>query len=286
MRGRRHFGLLGHNIGYSRSPEIFSILSEIRDTAVDFECLDVPAHDLETAISTLKNSDGFSVTIPYKEAIVPYMDSLSEDAGRVGAVNAVRVESGRMRGHNTDMEGFIAPLEQAGFAGRTALVLGGGGAARAVTYSLTGRDPAFEILLCGRDSGRATTLAARLAEALAAGNRIRAVTYDQIQPESRFDLIVNCTPVGGAALPERSPLPDSFVFSGRPVCYDLIYEPEETVFLRRAAGAGCVTIGGLSMLVRQAVESYILWTGDECDRDSTVTAILARLKGHGGRTGL
>ncbi len=278
MRERYRFGLLGHKIGYSKSSAIFSIIGRIRNLAIDFETVDRAPGDLQNAMGALSKLDGFSVTIPHKVAIMSYVEALTDEARTIGAVNSVSVSGGRMQGFNTDATGFAVPLSRVGFTGGRALVLGTGGAARAVVYALVTYFQMTEIALCGRSSGKASEVASQLATRLEAPGTIHSLSYNNIEVAAPYDLVVNCTPVGGPAIPDRSPLPDEFAFAGSPLCYDLIYDPEKTVFISRAEKNGCRTIGGLSMLVRQAVESYTIWTEDRIDRDAVSRNALAELR--------
>lgn len=277
MNRKYRFGLLGHDIAYSKSPSIFSALAELRRAEIQFETIDVAPESLDSVIERLKQLQGFSVTIPFKEAILPRMDDVSENARQIGAVNSVRVDKGRMHGYNTDGIGFIASLRKVGFGGKKILVLGIGGAARAVVRVLIQEYPDVQISVCGRDPGRITYFVADIMQRYRMTEKVRGMTFDAQEPSESFDLIVNCTPVGGRANPEECPLSDSFAFNGQPTCYDLVYDPAMTVFLTTAQRTGCNVIGGLPMLVRQAVESYGIWTGDDFDREAICAEVLDKL---------
>jgi shikimate dehydrogenase len=277
MSREYRFGLLGHNIAYSKSPSIFAMLAEIRNADIRFDVFDITPESLASNIDKLKRLDGFSVTIPFKLSLLPYLESLSDEARLIGAVNSVKVENKQMRGYNTDAIGFIVPLRKAGFDGGKILVLGAGGAARAVIYALNAEYPEAKFSVCGRNEERVAGFVADIAGRYQIAKRIRGRVFDEIDQTEQYDVIVNCTPAGGAAHPEECPVPDNFGFTGKPICYDLVYEPAQTIFLERAARCGCRAIGGLSMLVRQAVESYTIWTGDDLDRDAVSREISARL---------
>ncbi len=275
-RGYR-FGLLGHKIAYSKSPSIFTALAETRKADIRFEVIDVAPDNLESIMDRLKALDGFSVTIPFKETMLAHLDELSNEAQAIGAVNSVRVEKGKMCGYNTDASGYIVPLRRRDFGGGKILVLGTGGAARAVIYALNAEYPDAEFSVCGRTRQRVSEFIADISARFAFEKKPASLTLETIDSGEGYDLIVNCTPVGSLAEPDKCPLPDDFAFTGGPLCYDLVYEPAETVFLARAGKNGCDVIGGLSMLVRQAVESYTIWTGDNFDRDAVSDEIMSRL---------
>jgi shikimate dehydrogenase len=277
MNRKYRFGLLGHDVAYSKSPSIFSALAEFRGAEIQFETIDIAPENLDSTIVRLKQLDGFSVTIPFKEAILPHMDDVSENARQIGAVNSVRIDKGRMHGYNTDGIGFIAPLRKVDFGGRKILVLGIGGAARAVVWALIQEYPSVQISVCARDPGRITYFVADIMQRYRMTEEVHGMTFDALEPSEGFDLIVNCTPVGGAANSEECPLPESFEFNNQPTCYDLVYDPAMTVFLTTARRTGCRVIGGLPMLIRQAVESYGIWTGDDFDRDAMSAEVLDKL---------
>jgi len=209
MRRRYHFGLLGHNIAYSKSPSIFGTLADIRRVDIEFDVVDISPTALDATMERLKALDGFSVTIPFKKILAPYMDDLSDEARIIGAVNSVKVENGKMSGHNTDGVGFMAPLRETGFGGKKILVLGAGGAARAVIFALKKEYPQSEFTVCGRDGERIRRLVNDIGERYAIGKRLRGLTFDQLDSSEGYDLIVNCTPVGGTDYRKECVLPDS-----------------------------------------------------------------------------
>jgi shikimate dehydrogenase len=206
---------------------------------------------------------GVNVTIPHKVNVIPFLDELSEEASLIGAVNTIVHEDGRLIGYNTDGIGYISALrEETAFAvsGRRVLVLGAGGAARAV---------AVQMALCGAAKltivARQKTKAAELATHLADRTEMEAVSFVELHERgaawtSGFDLIVNTTPIGMHPHTEEVPMPTEWLHSGQLIS-DLIYNPRLTRFLMEAAERGCTVHGGLGMFIHQGAHAFQLWTG-------------------------
>jgi len=190
---------------------------------------------------------GASVTIPFKAEALPLLDDASPSAAAAGAVNTIAVRDGRWVGMNTDADGFLEPLlrRRIPLQGARAVILGAGGAARAVGLALRGQ-------------GADVRIAARRPEAASAAARTVGAEISSWPPPDRsWDLLVNATPVGSAGAPG---LPFTGALDGRTV-YDLVYEPDPTALLRDAASAGCEVIAGIEMLVAQAERQFEIWTG-------------------------
>lgn len=211
---------------------------------------------------------GFNVTVPYKETVIGFLKSISPEARRIGAVNTVYLKGGKWCGTNTDVYGFLTSLKQeARFEPKrkSAVVLGAGGAARAVVYGLAAQG-ARGILLVNRNLERASVLAAEYRSyfprteilAVSAGDR------GLEQAVRNADLVVNATSLG---LKKNDPLPlelknvPKASGADRKVFYDLIYSPAETPFLRNAAKRGHKTLNGVGMLVLQGAKAFEYWTG-------------------------
>jgi shikimate dehydrogenase len=229
----------------------------------------IPPERLAGAIEGVRALDlaGVNVTVPHKEAVLSLLDDLAPAAGAIGAVNTVVNRDGFLTGHNTDADGFLQALrEGAGFhpRDRTVLILGAGGAARAVAVgcALAG---AGEILVANRTAARAEELATQVENL--SGARARALTWrgagDLKAAAFQADLVVQATTRG--MHPRAGECPDfPFAALRRGVLVtDLVYNPAETVFLREARGGGARVLGGLEMLLRQGALAFGLWTGRE-----------------------
>jgi shikimate dehydrogenase len=205
---------------------------------------------------------GANVTVPHKGAVLPFLARVEGEAQAMGAVNTLVLQtedaSGGWAGHNTDAAGFLAALREAGFepAGASALVLGAGGAARAVVHALSAAGGSVVV------HNRTAERAARLVEEMAAagGRPPRAISLDELQPDA-IDLLVNATSLGMGAQAGTSPWPEPRPLPARWTVYDLVYNPAETPLLARARAAGCRAVGGLGMLVHQGALAFALWTG-------------------------
>jgi shikimate dehydrogenase len=205
---------------------------------------------------------GLSVTMPHKADVAALVDQRSEVAERLGAVNCVVNRDGVLWGTNTDGEGFLRALERAaGFepAGRRCLVVGAGGAARAVVLALAGAG-AGEVAVLNRTPGRAAGVAAL---AGAAGRVVEGAEGDVAEVAAQADLVVNATPVGmaGVGPGDEPPLVAPSLLHHGQVVVDLVYAPRPTPWLAAAAGSGAQTVDGLGMLVHQAAAQLELWTG-------------------------
>lgn len=274
--------LLGHPVEHSQSPRIHNTAFRAQDVNAVYVATPVRAEDLRAAVDGLRALQflGANVTVPHKEVVRSLLDTVSERAAAVGAVNTIVRETraggpDRLRGDNTDVEGFLAPLGGVGapLDGAPMLVFGAGGAARAVVYGLLDRYTPERLTLVARRPEQAEQLAADLS-GHDAQEALRVTTFADAAPAVRSSrLLVNATPLGMAPTPEETPWPAADDFGADQVAYDLVYAPEETRFLRDAAAQGATPIGGLDMLVEQAAAAYAQWTGAEMPRETVYQAL-------------
>jgi shikimate dehydrogenase len=210
--------------------------------------------DAAAAVALLRGGefDGASVTLPFKTELLPLLDDVADDARRIGAVNTVTVDGGRLHGANTDWLGVIACLrEHVALAGTTVAVLGAGGAARAVVHGIQ-QQGGCPVVVC-RDPGQGRRLAQDLGCPVCALADLAALEAQGL---------VNTTPVGMAPHADASPVPPA-VLARFAWVLDTVYTPRRTRLLADAEAAGCRTIPGLGMLVHQAAAQFALWTGRE-----------------------
>lgn len=261
--------IIGDPVGHSISPAIYNATFPAMGIDAVYEAWPTPKEDVAAAITRLRDDSmlGMNVTVPHKETVMSLLDEVEPGAKAIGAVNCIRKQDGRLIGHNTDKAGFVESLRNAGFVteGARTLVLGVGGSARAVCIGLI-EAGAAGLALAGRRPEPVAALAAHL-RTFAPAVPIEEMGWGDSSfaaAAAGAGLIVNCTPIGmhGTASVDESPLSAEHLRPGLWVC-DLVYRPPETKLLRdgRAAGAHC--LGGLEMLVLQAVESVRLWTGRE-----------------------
>ena len=259
------YGVAGRPIGHSLSPAMHNAGFKVASADavyVPFEAEN--ADDLMSLVNVL-GVRGLSVTAPFKESILSHLAQTDPLSQRVRAVNTLRREGSHWLGCNTDVPGFMAPLEaRGGVHGLRCTVLGAGGSARAVAVGLA--DGGAQVTVCARRSARAQAVAG-----LAKGH----VGTFPPTPGS-WDLLVNTTPVGTSPAIEDSPLAPAALDGGR-IAYDLVYNPQETRFLSDATAAGCDTIGGLDMLVGQAIRQFEWWCGNRPSPDLYERAALAAL---------
>jgi shikimate dehydrogenase len=205
--------------------------------------------------------DGLNVTIPHKQAVLSLLDELSPAAQAIGAANTIYARAGRLVGDNTDAPGFLADLQRLGFSGQNALVLGAGGAARAVCYALLGAG--WQVGISARRFEQAQALAAALGGAAGAA---RALAFEPATLRQPFSLIINATPVGMHPAIDASPWPEDIPFPAGAAVYDLVYNPAETALVRAARAGGLRAASGLGMLVEQAALAFQMWTGKAVPR--------------------
>jgi shikimate dehydrogenase len=255
---RRCF-IIGHPVAHSRSPLIHGHWLAEYGLAGSYERVDVPPAEVPAFIARLRAGEfvGGNVSVPNKEAVLSQLDQASGTARAMGAANTLWMGDGRLHGDNTDAYGFLAHLDACvpGWAERvgTALILGAGGAARAVIHGLAGRG-VTRILLVNRSSGRAGELAAAFPDAVAA-----RPWQDVAALVGRSDLIVNTTSLGMHGQP---PLEiDLSALRPGTIVDDIVYVPLETTLLAEARRRGGIPVDGLGMLLHQAVPGFERWFG-------------------------
>ncbi|MFV8325404.1 shikimate dehydrogenase family protein [Flavobacterium sp. ZS1P14] len=242
---RKRFGLLGRNINYSFSKGYFTDkFNNENFTGCTYENFDIPEIDAFPEI-TKSTSDlkGLNVTIPYKETVIPFLDKLSKKAEQIGAVNTIKItKKGKLKGYNTDYYGFkksLQPLLQPHH--KKALILGTGGASKGVAFALGELDIPY------------TFVSREVKENAIDYNRINATTFDNYQ------IIINSTPVGTSPNVEAFPLIPYEFFTNKHIAFDLIYNPAETQFLKKAKEHGAQIKNGLDMLIFQAEKAWKIW---------------------------
>lgn len=238
------FGLIGQNIGYSFSKKYFTDrFAQTGANDCTYENFDIAQiEEFKKIIANHPDLSGLNVTIPYKESIIPYLDELSRKAQKIGAVNVIRFKKGKLKGYNSDAYGFkksLQPLLKPHH--KKALILGTGGASKAVAFALEELDMMYSF---ASRKDQVNTLKYE---------HINATTFDN------FQIFINCTPLG--TYPNTNECPDLpyQYFNSQHLAYDLIYNPEETLFLKKAKKRGAQTQNGLSMLVNQAEKAWEIW---------------------------
>jgi len=251
--------LIGDPVKHSLSPLIMNTLfQKYRINSVYFACR-VLESDLDTAIAGLKSLGikGFNLTMPHKISVLKYLDELAEDARKIGAVNTVLNNGGRLVGYNTDWKGVLDSLEAHGLRklGKCVL-LGAGGAARATLYATM--KLCDEIVVINRTYAKAVELINTYVgdfENIVAREFRESIVREEV---SNADLIVNATPIGMEG--NESPVPKD-VIKSHMIIFDLVYSPINTLLLKYAREKEAIAIDGLWMLIYQAIEAFKIWIG-------------------------
>ena len=233
----KKYGIIGNPLGHSYSEQYFTELFE--GLGLDADYCPYAIHNIEQVEGLMTELDGFNVTYPYKESILPYLTDIDAIAQTIGAVNVVH----HGKGYNTDWIGFRDSLRPMISPSQRALLLGTGGVSKAIQYAL-------------RDLGISYTLVSRQ------GGEANAIGYDQVDEKVIMEhtIIVNCTPLGMSPYVNELPSIPYEHLSEKHLLYDCIYNPARTLFLRRGEERGCSIKNGLEMLHLQADKAWEIWS--------------------------
>ena len=268
--------LIGDPVEHSFSPLIHN--AGYNALGINFVYVACLVKNLEHAIKGIRalNIRGASITIPHKVKAISYVDKLDDLAQKIGSINTIVNQEGELIGYNSDGMGALKAFQDRtiDLKGKSVLVLGSGGVARAITFSLVMRGEVKRLHILGiiedemniliedlRKTGRIDIQGTRLQE-------------DILQKTlSTSDILINCTPIGMYPKTEESPVPSSFLRSGLLV-FDVVYNPPQTTLLKDAQRAGCVTVSGLEMFINQAIVQFELWTGEKAPVDAMKKVLL------------
>jgi shikimate dehydrogenase len=277
----RLVGVMGWPVEHSLSPQMHNAAFDALGLNWRYLPFPVAPDQVRAALAGLRalGFAGANVTVPHKQAVIPYLDDLTDAARTIGAVNTIWIgHAGTLHGDNTDAYGFLAALREAEFdpQGARVAILGAGGSARAVASAL-GTAGATSVGLWNRTPERAEAIV-RDMQALFPRTTFQAHKFpDGLHLIADEDLIVNCTPVGMWPHADASPWPPDASFPGRCLVMDLIYRPQETLFLARARTTGARTLNGVGMLVHQGAAAFRRWTGVEPPVDVMANALRTAL---------
>jgi shikimate dehydrogenase len=252
------YGLIGEKLSHSYSPIIHNEILKRINIDGEYVLFEVERGRLKEKINELKYKvKGLNVTIPYKVEVVEFLDEVSEEAKKIGAINTIDFKDNLLVGYNTDYYGFKAMLDvfNIDIKNKGAVVLGSGGASKAVIHSLLDNGIG-EVVLVSRDKIRV--------EVRFKG--IKCIDYSELKHLRNYDYIINCTPVGMYPNIDFSPV-DKDILQNYSVAIDLIYNPTKTLFLKKAEEIGIKAVNGLYMLVAQAVKSEEIWNGVNIDKE-------------------
>ena len=254
------FAVIGDPIAHSLSPLLHQEIYRQLDINASFEKIQVKLDSL-ASFMTQNELDGFNVTVPYKQSVIPFLDELDESARTIGAVNCVY----RGKGHNTDWVGFSKAMDinDIVLEGMDCIILGAGGAARAVVYALIQAD-VKSIFVQNRTREKGNQLL----------NWVNSI-FQNNEPREQFDLIINCTPLG--MWPDTESMPEFKISKGH-VLVDMIYNPLETKWLRLGRDKGTKVLGGLDMFIQQGLASADIWFGKNISENIELEPIKKVLK--------
>jgi shikimate dehydrogenase len=262
-------GLIGWPVEHSVSPAMHNAAFRALGLRWRYTLLPTPPGTLQAMLATVRAQGyrGANLTIPHKRAVMAYLDGVSDGARAMGAVNTLTLRMGRLHGYNTDADGFVRALRQVGFdpvEGRRAVVVGAGGAARAVVYGLL-QAGMGEVLVLNRTVTRSRALVSELRGLGAGSGRLGALPLSAealVESARAADLLVNATPLGMAPDAEGSIWPAEVPVPAHLAVFDLVYNPMQTKLLQQAQDAGAQATGGLEMLVQQGALAFELWTSE------------------------
>lgn len=261
---KKIYGIIGYPVKHSLSPLMHNAAFACLKINAEYKLFEVKPEDLGVFLKSCSKENilGLNVTIPHKEQVISFLDTLSPEAKLIAAVNTIKVSGNKLEGFNTDGEGFLRHLNQdLGFnpQGKIIAILGAGGAARAVTVYLSKAKPEI-IAIYDIDKTRVSSLTAHLKENFK-DIELQPVESVENLNITKADLLINATPIG---MKESDLcLVDEKFLHPNLLVYDLIYNPQETKLLKIARGKGSRTSNGLGMLLYQGVRSFEIWTGQK-----------------------
>lgn len=263
-------GLLGNPVEHSLSPAIHN--AAFQKLGLNLVYLAFRVEAIGEAITGLRALGGFrgaSVTIPHKVSAIPFLDEVEPTARHIGAINTIVANQGKLSGYNTDATGALRALRGGvgSLAGKRVMILGSGGAARAIAFAIAGEAEVAGLTLLGVDGNERSTLAKDLRSKTpltVAEAYLDEVSLRRTLPDAQ--VLIHCTPIGMSPKTEASCVPAALLHEELAVM-DIVYNPRDTRLLKDARQAGCVTISGLEMFLHQAVAQFELWTNQTAPAD-------------------
>lgn len=261
----KKFAVIGHPIGHTMSPFIHNRLFELSGIEAEYTKLDIAPENLADEYkNVLSKLDGYNITIPHKQNIIPLIDEIDEKAKMYGSVNTVANIDGVAKGYTTDPDGFLKALDAAGIVldGRV-VILGCGGVARTMAYEVVLKGLPLLFAVRKEDVEIAKSLCSEI-ENTVKGAKVSFCLIDELSGD--IDVLVNATPLGMFPKVDVQPVSD-LVINRCASVFDAVYNPLETVLIKKALANGAKAVGGMSMLVWQAVVAHEKWDGSVYDKD-------------------
>ncbi len=256
--------VIGNPVEHSISPQLHNTLSRYMGTDLAYIPVKVEKEMLDTAVQGFcaMGFVGVNVTIPHKKEIVSFVDRVSDEAQLVGAVNTIKICRHGIEGYNTDGEGFVRSFREdtgSSFGNKTVVILGAGGAARSIAFSVV-REGAANVIILNRTLSKAEQLCTAVSKVTGAALKpVAACSAERKDVIGTCDIVINTTPVGMYPDTENMPVDVDMAFSSSQTVYDIIYNPPRTRLLQKAENCGCMTANGLGMLVYQGIAAYEIW---------------------------
>lgn len=275
-------GLIGDPVEHSMSPAMHN--SAFKDSGLYYIYLPfkVKKEQLERAILGIKalNIKGINVTIPHKISVIPFLDELDPLAEKIGAVNTIINNNGVLKGYNTDAHGFLKAMSERGISpeGKRIVILGAGGASRAISFILADKGASLVILNRKLELDQAVELAASISRTF--GEEIKALELNEPNLEQALgnsDILVNATSVGMSPNVDKTIVPSGLLKADL-IVFDIVYNPLKTKLLAEAEAAGAGVISGLEMLVWQGALAFEMWTGLKASLETMRKAAIRVLK--------
>ena len=265
------FALIGHPLGHSMSPLIHEklfALSGLADTS--YELIDIAPENIADSRGLLETLRGLNVTIPHKQAVISLVDELAESAQRYNSVNCINNDGGKLVGYNTDCDGFLRSAELLPISGNVA-ILGCGGVGRMIAIEVARHGGNITLAVIPQDIKNAQLLMAEIL-AKCSGASVRIADISAL--DGNYDLLINATPVGMYPKVDACAVSDTIIENSGSV-FDVIYNPKETLLMRKARALGKTAVGGASMLVYQAVKAHEIWYGGSFSTEDVSKIITA-----------
>ncbi len=271
--------VIGHPVEHSMSPTMWNPALQELELDYMYVAFDVHPDSLEKAINGIRSLGitGVNVTIPHKKAVIKYIDEVDPIALKIGAINTIKNERGILKARNTDAGGAKKSLLDIGFdiSGKDILILGSGGVSRSIAYILA--DEANKIVLTDLIEERATSVASEIRDNMKVDIEGKLNNRDNIEEYiKKADILINATPIGMYPKVDETPISKDLLHDDLFV-FDVIYNPLETRLMKEAAETGCVTLGGLDMLVNQGILAFEWWLNKKPNKDLMKNKIIEYL---------
>ncbi len=266
------YALIGGSLGHTMSPPIHERLFGLKGRTADYEVIEIAPDELDSYSQRLAGLDGFNITIPHKQAIIAQCDELADSAKRYNSVNCIDNKNGVLTGYNTDCDGFLRTISAMGvsLSGRVLLIgCGGVGRMMAIESALAGAKLTVAVL---ESDMPLADQAAKEIIAMKPDADITIVDINSIDASVGYDLLMNATPVGMYPKCDACPVSDEMIAAADAV-FDVIYNPRETMLIKKARSQGKPAAGGMAMLVWQAVSAHEIWDGDSYTEEEVAPII-------------